>query len=220
MTDVRTLIVDDQALVRAGFAKLLAAEPGIAVVAEAGDGEAAVALAQRHRPDVILMDIRMPVLDGLAATRRIAALGLAARVVILTTFDLDEYVFDALRAGASGFLLKDSPPDRLIEAIRVVASGEALLEPRVTGRLIAEFTRLPTPSAEVAARLRGLTPREREVLVLVGSGLSNEEIAGRLFLGTSTVKTHVGNLMAKLAARDRVQLVVEAYEGGLVRPGG
>jgi DNA-binding NarL/FixJ family response regulator len=215
---VRVLIADDQALVRAGFRRLLEAEPGIEVVGEAGDGLHAIELARRRAPDVVLMDIRMPTLDGLEATRRLLASGAAARVVILTTFDLDEYVFDALRAGASGFLLKDSPPEQLIAAIHVVAEGEALLAPPITRRLIEQFARRPPPRA-AAERLAELTPRELDVLRLLARGLSNAEIAAELVLGEATIKTHVAHVLTKLALRDRVQAVVLAYETGLVEPG-
>jgi DNA-binding NarL/FixJ family response regulator len=216
--NVSVLVADDQTLVRAGFVRLLESEPGIAVVGEAADGLEALEAARRTRPDVVLMDIRMPRLDGLQATARLTAAQPGTRVVVLTTFDLDEYVFEALRAGASGFLLKDAPPDELVHAIRVVAAGEALLAPSVTRRLIAEFARTPVPRAD--DRLARLTPRERDVLALVATGLSNAEIAARLFLGESTVKTHLTAVLTKLDLRDRVQAVVLAYESGLVRPGG
>ncbi len=217
---IRVLIADDQALVRAGFRALLDAQPEIEVVGEAADGEQAVRLARQLRPAVVLMDIRMPGTDGLEATRRIAAdEGLAAtRVVILTTFDLDEYVFEALRVGASGFLVKDTEPVDLLNAVRAVARGDALLSPSVTRRLIEEFAaKLRTPTSTAALRL--LTDREREVLTLVGHGLSNDEIAARLFVSPATAKTHVSRAMTKLGARDRAQLVVTAYETGLVRTG-
>ncbi|MFC5179932.1 response regulator transcription factor [Actinomadura harenae] len=217
---IRVLLADDQALVRAGFRALLAAQPDIEVVGEAGDGQEAIADARRLRPDVILMDIRMPGLDGLEATRRIASderMG-DVRIVILTTFELDEYVFEAVRGGASGFLVKDTEPVELIHAVRVVAGGDALLSPGVTRRLIAEFASRTRP-AHVSPRLNDLTSREREVLALVGEGLSNEEIAGRLVVSPATAKTHVSRAMVKLGARDRAQLVVHAYESGLVRPG-
>ena len=214
---VRVLIADDQTLVRAGFRKLLEGEPGIDVVAEAADGLEAVEAGRRHRPDVVLMDIRMPRLDGLQATARLLDLLPRARVLVLTTFDLDEYVFEALRIGASGFLLKDAPPDELVHAIHVVAAGSALLAPTVTRRLIEEFTRRPGPRAD--PRIDRLTPREREVLALMAAGLSNAEIAGRLFVGESTVKTHVAAVLAKLQLRDRAQAVTLAYETGVVRPG-
>ncbi len=217
---IRVLLVDDQPLVRTGLAVILDAQPDLEVVGEAGDGMAAVAAAGRLRPDVVLMDIRMPVLDGLAATRAIsddARLG-GVRVVILTTFDLDEYVFEALRSGASGFLVKDTEPSDLIRAVRAVVAGDALLSPSVTRRLIEEFaTRRKDPSAGPA--LDPLTDREREVMALVATGLSNDEIAERLFMSPATAKTHVSRAMVKLGARDRAQLVVFAYEAGLVRPG-
>jgi DNA-binding NarL/FixJ family response regulator len=217
---VSVLIADDQALVRAGFRKLLEAEPGLRVVAEAADGLEAIALARRLQPDVVLMDIRMPRLDGLEATRRLLKGPTRTRVVMLTTFDLDEYVFDALTAGASGFLLKDAPPDQLIAAIQVAAGGDALLAPSITRRLIEEFVRRPPPRSGPPRQLTGLTARELEVLRLLARGLSNAEIAAELVLGEATVKTHVGNLLTKLGLRDRVQAVVLAYESGLVQPGG
>jgi DNA-binding NarL/FixJ family response regulator len=217
---IRVLIADDQALVRGGFRALLDAQTDIEVVAEAADGDTAVALAREHRPDVVLMDVRMPGSDGLDATRRIVADPALAdvRVVILTTFDLDEYVFEALRAGASGFLLKDTEPVDLLAAVRAVARGDALLAPSVTRRLIEEFAgrlREPRPSGTLDV----LTEREREVVALVGGGLSNDEIAARLVVSPATAKTHVSRAMVKLAVRDRAQLVVLAYETGLVRPG-
>jgi DNA-binding NarL/FixJ family response regulator len=217
---IRVLVVDDQALVRAGFVKLLEPEPDLHVVGEAGDGSEAVEAAARTRPDVILMDIRMPRLDGIEATRRIRAGSRAARVLVLTTYDLDEYVFDALKAGASGFLLKDAPADQLVAGIRVIAAGDALLAPQVTKRLIEEFASRPTPPPDGPAELAELTAREREILTLIARGLTNGEIASELVLGESTVKTHVGNILSKLGLRDRVQAVVLAYETGLVRPGG
>jgi DNA-binding NarL/FixJ family response regulator len=217
---IRVALADDQALVRAGFRALLDAEDDIEVVGEAGDGLAAVRLAQATRPDVALMDIRMPGVDGLEATRRIAADPELAgvHIIILTTFDLDEYVFEALRVGASGFLVKDTEPVELLRGIRAVAGGDALLSPGVTRRLIAEFAgraRTPAPPRELAT----LTDREREVMALVGAGMSNEEIAAQLFVSPATAKTHVSRAMVKLGARDRAQLVVFAYEAGLVRPG-
>ena len=217
---IRVLLADDQVLVRAGFRALLDAQADIEVVGEAGDGAAAVRLAAQQHPDVVLMDIRMPGLDGLEATRRIAAdVALAGvRVIILTTFDLDEYVFEALRVGASGFLVKDTEPVELLRGVRAVASGDALLSPGVTRRLIAEFatrSRAPQAPRELAA----LTDREREVMTLVAAGLSNDEIAERLVVSPATAKTHVSRAMIKLGARDRAQLVVYAYEAGLVRPG-
>jgi DNA-binding NarL/FixJ family response regulator len=214
---IRVLLADDQELVRAGFRMILETQADVEVVGEAGDGVEAVATTRRLQPDVVLMDIRMPNLDGLQATRRILAAGSGARVVILTTFDLDEYVYQALTAGASGFLLKNAPPEQLIGAVRVVAAGDALLAPSITRRVIEQFTRLPPPGA--GGSLAGLTDREREVLELVARGLSNAEIAARLFVSDATVKTHVAHLLAKLRLRDRVQAVVLAYESGLVRPG-
>jgi DNA-binding NarL/FixJ family response regulator len=217
---IRVLLADDQALVRAGFAALLGAQDDITVVGEAGDGVQAVKLAGRLVPDVVLMDIRMPLLDGLQATRQIAAdpgLG-AVKVVVLTTFELDEYVFEAMRAGASGFLVKHTEPADLVRAVRVVASGEAMLSPGVTRRLIAEFAvRAKEPVGTDG--LEVLTDREREVVGLVGNGLSNDEIANRLVMSPATARTHVSRAMTKLYARDRAQLVVLAYESGLVRPG-
>jgi len=217
---IRVLLADDQALVRAGFRALLEAQPDMEVVGEAADGEEALALAHAHTPDVVLMDIRMPGLDGLEATRRIAADGRlgGVRVVILTTFELDEYVYEALRAGASGFLVKDTEPAELLRGVRVVASGDALLSPGVTRRLIEEFAARAKPPPPSGA-LEALTNREREVMALAAEGLSNEQIARRLVMSTATAKTHVSRAMVKLGARDRAQLVVHAYESGLVRPG-
>ncbi len=217
---IRVLLADDQALVRAGFAALLDAADGIEVVGEAADGAEAVRLASQLRPDVVLMDIRMPRLDGIEATRQIAAQPALAgvHVVILTTFDLDEYVFEGIRAGAAGFLVKDTDAAELIKAVQVAADGAALLSPTVTHRLIAEFA-TRTREARKIPGVNELTPREREVVTLVAQGLSNEEIAGRLYLSVSTAKTHTARSMTKLGARDRAQLVVLAYEAGLVRPG-
>ena len=218
---IRVLVADDQTLVRAGLRTLLESDDDLQVVGEAGDGAEAVEAARRLRPDVVLMDIRMPVLDGLEATRRIVADELLAgvRVVVLTTFDLDENVYEALRAGASGFLAKDVDPAELRHAVRVVARGDALLSPGVTRRLIAEFAARPTHQPAAAYRLEVLTDREREVLSLVGEGLGNDDIAARLYMSPATAKTHVSRIMTKLAVHDRAQLVVLAYETGLVRPG-
>ena len=215
---VKVLLADDQALVRAGFKVLLDVEDDVTVVGEAADGADAVEQVRRHRPDVVLMDIRMPVLDGLEATSQIAATrGLeGVRVLILTTYDTDAYVFEALQAGASGFLLKDSGPAELLHAIRVVAAGEALLAPRITRRLIAQFTTARAAHQASEDRLAGLTQREREVLALVGRGLSNQEIAEQLVISKATARTHVSRAMVKLGARDRAQLVVVAYQTGLV----
>ncbi|MFD5398923.1 response regulator [Streptomyces sp. NPDC127097] len=217
---IRVLLADDQLLVRAGFKVLLDAQPDIEVVAEAADGQQAVAAVREHRPDIVLMDIRMPVADGLVATRRITEDPRLreVKVVMLTTFELDEYVFEAIRSGASGFLVKDTEPEELLRAVRAVVAGDALLSPGVTRRLIAEFAaRSKEPAA--ADALSALTEREREVMALVGIGLSNEEIARRLVVSPLTAKTHVSRTMVKLGARDRAQLVVLAYESGLVRPG-
>jgi DNA-binding NarL/FixJ family response regulator len=219
---IRVVVADDQALVRAGFTVLLGSDPELEVVGEAPDGRQAVDLVRAERPDVVLMDIRMPELDGIEATRQITADPACAhtRVLVLTTFDLDEYVFEALRAGASGFLLKDTEPADLLRAVRVVAAGESLLSPRITSRLVAEFASRPEGSAGVdAAALDLLTDREREVLAAVGRGRSNAEIGEDLFMSPATAKTHVSHVMTKLYARDRAQLVVLAYETGLVSPG-
>jgi DNA-binding NarL/FixJ family response regulator len=217
---IRVLIADDQAMVREGLSVLLNAQPDIAVAAEAADGQEAVRKAAEARPDVVLMDVRMPVLDGLEATRLIVAGAATPKVLVLTTFDLDEYVYQALRAGASGFLLKDASGQQLAEAVRVVAAGDALLAPSVTRRLIAEFSRLGAPAAPSRQRVEQLTERETEVLALVATGRSNAEIAAQLVVAEQTVKTHVGRILAKLGLRDRTQAVVFAYETGLVRPGG
>lgn len=212
---IKVAIADDQALVRAGFRMIVSSQPDMEVAGEAGDGREAIALARRERPDVILMDIRMPNVDGISATRTITSEGGATRVVILTTYELDEYVFDALAAGASAFLLKVAPPEDLIKAIRVVASGDALLAPSVTRRLIEEFAKRPEPRARKAKELESLTERERDVLREVARGLTNVEIAARLHVAETTVKTHVAHLLDKLQLRDRVQAVILAYEAGL-----
>jgi DNA-binding NarL/FixJ family response regulator len=210
---IRVLVADDQSMVRAGFRMLLADEEGIEVVAEAGNGLEAVEKAARFRPTVVLMDIRMPELDGIEATRRILAADPAARVLILTTFDLDEYIYEALRAGASGFVLKDDPPEQLIAAIRTVAAGDALLSPAVTTRVIMEFGRIPRPTPP--KELQDLSARELDVLRLIARGLSNAEIGKELYIGETTVKTHVTHILQKLDLRDRVQAVVLAYQAGL-----
>jgi DNA-binding NarL/FixJ family response regulator len=219
---IRVALADDQALVRGGFRSLLETEEGIEVVGEAGDGVAAVELARKTVPDVVLMDIRMPGLDGLAATRQITADDAlaAVRILILTTFELDEYVFEALRSGASGFLVKHTEPAELVRAVRVVAAGEALLSPSVTRRLIAEFTSRPARAGATPAQMTVLTDREREVVALVAEGLNNDEIADRLVVSPATARTHVSRAMIKLHARDRAQLVVFAYQSGLVAPPG
>ena len=214
---IRVLVADDQSMVRAGFRMLLASEPGIEVVAEASTGLEAVEKAARFDPNVVLMDIRMPEADGIQATRRILATDPAAQILILTTFDLDEYLYEALRAGASGFVLKDDPPEQLIAAIRTVAAGDALLSPAVTRRVIRRFSRIPNP--ESPDGLDELTAREREILRLVVDGLSNAEIGQALFIGETTVKTHVTHILQKLGVRDRMQLVVLAYQSGLVESG-
>ena len=219
---VKVLIVDDQALVRAGFRMILESEPGIEIVGEASDGQEALDAARALQPDVVLMDIRMPNLDGLEATRRLVGGGGAGpRVLMLTTFDLDEYVYEALRAGASGFLLKDTPPEQLVSAIHVVASGDALLSPSITKRVIEEFIQRPpsTVAAAMPPKLQELTARELEVLGFMARGLSNAEIARDLFVSETTVKTHVARILMKLGLRDRVQAVVFAYENGIVQPG-
>ncbi|MEV0400784.1 response regulator transcription factor [Actinoallomurus sp. NPDC050550] len=216
---IRVLIADDQGMVRSGFSILLNAQPDIEVVGEAVNGEEAVRKAAGLRPDVVLMDVRMPVLDGLAATRLITEQPDPPGILVLTTFDLDDYVYEALRAGASGFLLKDASAQELSDAVRVVAGGEALLAPTVTRRLISEFARMGAPKGPDRKRLEGLTDRETEVLGLVARGLSNAEVAERLVVAEQTVKTHVGRILMKLDLRDRTQAVVYAYETGLVRPG-
>ena len=218
---IRVVVVDDQALVRGGFAMVLNHQSDIEVVAEAGNGLEAVALAREHRPDVVLMDIRMPGMDGLQATALIVAeLGAAVRVLILTTFEPDEYVYLALRSGASGFVLKDIPPEQLVVAVRTVAEGGALLAPSVTRRLIGQFASQRAVDPGLARRLAELTARERDVVAAVARGCSNAEIADELFIGPATVKSHVSSVLTKLRLRDRAQIVVTAYEGGLVTPGG
>jgi DNA-binding NarL/FixJ family response regulator len=213
------LLCDDQELVRAGFRLILDLEPDMEVLGEAGDGKACLRQVAELHPDVVLMDIRMPKMDGIEATRRLVAAGSGSRVLVLTTFDLDEYVYDAMRAGASGFLLKDAPREQLVNAVRVIARGESLLAPAVTRRLVERFVALPPPGSGVPVAMRSLSEREREVLTLLARGLSNVEIADALVLGEATVKTHVGRLLGKLGLRDRVQAVVLAYESGFVRPG-
>ncbi len=215
-TPVRVLIADDQALLRGSMRVLIETEPDLVVVGEAGTGAEAVELVEALRPDVVLMDVRMPEMDGIEATRRITRNEQAPRILVLTTFDVDDYVYSALRAGASGFLLKDTPPGQLLDAVRVIAAGEALLAPTVTRRLIAEFVRRPEPARRPARTLAGITDREREVLTLIARGLANSEIEHHLHLSRGTVKTHIGRLLAKLDARDRAQLVIVGYETGLV----
>ena len=216
----RVLIVDDQSMILGGFAALLSAQEGIEVAGTASDGVGITEVVRRTRPDVVLMDIRMPRVDGLEATRAVLAMpGEVPRIIMLTTFDADEYVFAALRAGASGFLLKDSTPEELVRAVRVVANGEALLTPRVTRTLIADYASRPHPSPRVAPTLSGLTDRELDVLRLVARGLANREVAAELVMAEQTVKTHVSRMLAKLQLRDRTQLVITAYESGLVRAG-
>jgi DNA-binding NarL/FixJ family response regulator len=216
---IRVVLADDQAVVRGGLRMILDSQPDIEVVGEADSGETAVAIVRDTGPDVVLMDIRMPGLDGIEATRRLLAQGGRTRVLILTTYDLDEYLYEAIRAGASGFLLKTAEPQELIAGVRTVASGDALVAPEITRRLLEEFTRRPPPGATVPDALAELTDRELDVLLLVARGRSNAEIAQELFLSPGTVKTHVGHLLAKLGARDRTQAVIAAYESGLVRPG-
>lgn len=222
---IRVMLVDDQAMVRMGFRMILETDPDLTVVGDAGDGIEAIEVAERCRPDVILMDVRMPRMDGIEATRAIlsrSAPGDATapcRVLVLTTFDLDDYVYAALRAGASGFLLKDAPAEQLVEAVKIVQRGDALLSPSVTRRLIEEVARRPDPEQVLVPGLAELTERELEVLKLIARGLSNAEIAQRLYLGEATVKTHLGRVLAKLNLRDRVQAVVLAYESGIVTPG-
>ncbi len=216
---IKVVIADDQGMVRAGLRSLIQGEPDIRVVAEASDGETALEVVRHHRPDVVLMDIRMPKLDGLAATRRLVEEGSQARVLVLTTFDLDEYVFEALRAGASGLLLKDATAEELVAAIRTLAAGEALLDPSVTRRVIDAFAKAPTSNRKRHSQLSRLTKREVEVLLLLGRGLSNPEIARELVVSEATAKTHVSNVLTKLGLRDRVQAVILGYESGLITPG-
>jgi DNA-binding NarL/FixJ family response regulator len=216
---ITVLLADDQALVRGGFKLILDAQDDIEVVGEASDGRQAIEEATKFHPEVVLMDVRMPELDGISATRTIVTEGLASRVLVLTTFDEDRIVYDAMKAGASGFLLKSAPPARLIDAVRIVASGDALLAPSVTRRLVEDFVRRPPPGEDRPELLASLTEREQEVLALIARGLSNGEIAAKLFLSGATVKTHVNRILSKLELRDRVQAVVAAYETGLVRPG-
>nr|WP_225955297.1 response regulator transcription factor [Kibdelosporangium phytohabitans] len=219
VTVIRVAVADDQALLRGSFRMLIDTADGLETVGEAGNGVEAIDLVRRERPDVVLMDVRMPEMDGIEATRQICA-STDTRVLMLTTFDLDSYVYGALRAGASGFLLKDTPPADLLTAIRIIASGESLLAPTVTRRLIAEFTNRPEPANIPARELEGVTEREREVLALIARGLSNTEIAAHLHVGLATVKTHVSRLLSKLQARDRAQLVIVAYETALITPSG
>jgi DNA-binding NarL/FixJ family response regulator len=216
---IRVVVADDQALVRGGFRLILEAQPDIEVVGEAADGREAVARAREQRPDVVLMDIRMPGMDGLEATRRLMTTQNPPRVLMLTTFDLDEYVYDALRVGASGFLLKDVRPEQLADAVRAVATGDTLLAPAITRRLVEQYLRRPPPGSRTPLGLAELTDRELDVLRLVARGRSNQQIADTLFLGESTVKTHLTHLFAKLGLRDRAQAVVLAYESGLIQPG-
>lgn len=216
---IRVLLVDDQEMVRKGFAMILSVEPDMHVVGEAADGNEAVSEARRLQPDVVLMDVQMPELDGLEATRQLLDLVPSARVLMLTTFERDDYIFEALRIGASGFMIKNAPPEDLVDAIRVVAGGDALLAPSVTGRVIEEFAKKVNPTRVPRVELSELTEREHEVLQLIARGLTNAEVAGELFIGEATVKTHVSNLLAKLHLRDRVQAVVFAYENGIVAAG-
>jgi DNA-binding NarL/FixJ family response regulator len=216
---IRVVIADDQALVRGGFHSILAGQHDIEVVGEAEDGNAAVELTERLRPDVVLMDIRMPGMDGLEATRRIAAQGIATRVLVLTTFDVDDYVYAAMKAGASGFLLKTAPPRQLADAVRTIAAGDALLAPSITRRLVEQFVRRPPPGTSVPPGLEELTERELDVLKLLARAMSNAEIAAELVVSEATVKSHVNRILSKLNLRDRAQAIVLAYEAGLVEPG-
>jgi DNA-binding NarL/FixJ family response regulator len=216
---IRVIIADDQALVRGGFHSILAGQDDIEVVGETADGNETVELVERLQPDVVLMDIRMPGIDGLEATRRIVARGIATRVLVLTTFDVDDYVYEAMKAGASGFLLKTAPPRQLADAVRTIAAGDALLAPSITRRLVEQFVRRPPPGATVPPALEGLTERERDVLRLLARALSNAEIAAELVVSEATVKSHVNRILTKLNRRDRAQAIVLAYETGLVEPG-
>lgn len=217
---IRVVIADDQALVRGGFHSILAGQDDIDVVGEAEDGQQAVDVAESLRPDVVLMDVRMPVLDGIEATRRIAVRGIPSRILVLTTFDVDDYVYEAMKAGASGFLLKTAPPKQLVEAVRTVAAGDALLAPSVTKRLVEQFVRRPPPGARIPPALAELTARELDVLRLIAQARSNSEIAAELVVSEATVKSHVNRILGKLDLRDRAQAIVLAYESGLVQPGG
>jgi DNA-binding NarL/FixJ family response regulator len=216
---IRVLIADDQALVRGGFHSILAGQDDIEVVGEAGDGNQTVDLVEQLRPDVVLMDIRMPGIDGIEATRRLVARGIATRVLMLTTFDVDEYVYEAMKAGASGFLLKTAPPRQLADAVRTIAAGDALLAPSVTRRLVEQFVRRPPPGLSIPPELEELTDRERDVLKLLARAMSNAEIAAELVVSEATVKSHVNRILTKLSIRDRAQAIVLAYETGLVEPG-
>ena len=217
---IRVVIADDQALVRGGFHSILAGQDDIDVVGEAEDGQQAVDVAESLRPDVVLMDVRMPVLDGIEATRRIAVRGIPSRILVLTTFDVDDYVYEAMKAGASGFLLKTAPPKQLVDAVRTVAAGDALLAPSVTKRLVEQFVRRPPPGARFPPALAELTARELDVLRLIAQARSNSEIAAELVVSEATVKSHVNRILGKLDLRDRAQAIVLAYESGLVQPGG
>jgi DNA-binding NarL/FixJ family response regulator len=216
---ISVVLVDDQQLVRTGFRLILELEPDITVVGEAADGRACLRMVAEQHPDVILMDVRMPVLDGIQTTSQLVAAGSTSRILMLTTFDIDEYVYDAMRAGASGFLLKDAPREQLVAAVRVVAGGESLLAPSITRRLIERFVRLPSPADGPPIPVRSLSPREREVYELLSRGMTNAEIAARLVVGDATVKTHVARVLAKLDVRDRMQAVILAYECGFIQPG-
>lgn len=217
---ISVLLVDDQQLVRTGFRLILELEPDITVIGEAADGKACLRMVAEEQPDVILMDVRMPVLDGIQTTSQLTAAGSTSRILMLTTFDIDEYVYDAMRAGASGFLLKDAPREQLVAAVRIVAGGESLLAPSITRRLIERFVSLPSPADGLPVLVRSLSPREREVYELLSRGMTNAEIAARLVVGDATVKTHVARVLAKLGVRDRMQAVILAYECGFIQPDG